>query len=274
MLDADPTKPGASPSSPAPPAELARLAPGWHPELAYHLAAGLTTWRLRGPGGVVRFAKVDSAADRYPSLRAESERMIWAAPYLAVPTVVACERIGATTVLLTEALPGLDATHHTWRAALPGLVAALGRGLRAFHDAVGEEWCPFRFDVSRALEHVRSRVGSGQVGPACFHEAHAHLTPVAALAELEATAPAEEDLVVCHGDYCAPNVLLEHGRVTGFVDLGELGVADRWWDVAVGAWSVGWNFGEALEPLFYESYGVEPDPDRIRFYRLLYDLVS
>ena len=47
--------------------------------------------------------------------------------------------------------------------------------------------------------------------------------------------------------------------MTGFVDLGELGAADRWWDIAVGAWSVGWNFGEELEPLFYESYGIEPD---------------
>ena len=41
-----------------------------------------------------------------------------------------------------------------------------------------------------------------------------------------------------------------------------------------GAWSVGWNFGEELEPLFYESYGITPDPARIRFFRLLYDLVS
>ncbi len=151
---------------------------------------------------------------------------------------------------------------------------ALGRGLRSFHDAVGEEWCPFRFDLGRALAHVEDRVRSGDVRGTGFHEQHAHLTPAAALAQLEATAPDDEDLVVCHGDFCPPNVLLEGGRVTGYVDLGELGVADRWWDVAVGAWSVGWNFGAELEPLFYESYGVIPDPARIRFFRLLYDLAS
>ena len=106
-----------------------------------------------------------------------------------------------------------------------------------------------------------------------FHECHAHLTAAAALAELEATAPDGEDLVVCHGDYCPPNSC-SRGRVTGYVDLGELGVADRWSDVAVGAWSIGWNFGAEHEALFYESYGIEPDPARIRFYRLLYDLVS
>jgi kanamycin kinase len=261
------------PDAPAPPAELGRLAPGWTAVLAYRLVPGLTTWRLTGPEGAVRFAKVDTEG-RYPTLRAESERMIWAAPYLPVPRVVALEQEGATTVLVTEALLGRDGTDPVWRRDLPGLVRALGRGLRAFHEAVAEEWCPFRFDIERALAHVRRRVTADDVDPTGFHEQHAHLAPADALAELEATAPDGEDLVVCHGDYCPPNMVLREGRVTGYVDLGELGAADRWWDIAVGAWSVGWNFGETLEPLFYESYGVTPDPARIRFYRLLYDLVS
>ncbi|MFZ0248429.1 MAG: aminoglycoside 3'-phosphotransferase [Acidimicrobiales bacterium] len=258
---------------PGPPPELAQVAPGWAATFAYRLVPHLTTWRLTGPDGAVRFAKVAQGGDRYPTLRGEAERMVWASPYLPVPVVVALEELGGTTILLTEALPGRDATHASWRHDLPALVRALGRGLRAFHDAVGEEWCPFRFDLARALEHVEVRVRTGD-SRGDFHPEHAHLTPAAALAELEASVPPDEDLVVCHGDFCAPNVLLQHGQVTGFVDLGELGAADRWWDVAVGAWSVGWNFGEELEPLFYESYGIEPDAARIRFYRLLYDLAS
>ena len=88
-------------------------------------------------------------------------------------------------------------------------------------------------------------------------------------------APDREDLVVCHGDYCFPNVLLDDaGFVTGYIDVGELAVADRWCDLAVAAWSVTWNAGPGWEELFFESYGVEPDPDRIRCYRLLYDLAS
>jgi len=262
------------PDSPAPPPELDQVAPGWTATLAYRLVPHLTTWRLTGPDGAVRFAKVARGGDRYPTLRGESERMIWAAPYLPVPVVVALAEVGDATVLLTEALPGHDATSAVWRNDLPGLVRALGRGLRRFHEAVGEEWCPFRFDLARALAHVEERVRSDDIDPAGFHEEHSHLTPARALAELESTAPDDEDLVVCHGDFCPPNVLLGEGRVTGYVDLGELGAADRWWDVAIGAWSVGWNFGQELEPLFYESYGLAPDPARIRFFRLLYDLVS
>jgi kanamycin kinase len=261
-----------TPVAPAPPPELARIAPGWLAELAYQLVPGLTTWRLTGPDGAVRFAKVDTAG-AYPTLAAEAERMIWAVAYLPVPRVVSLEELGRTTVLLTEGLAGRDATDPSWRDDLPALVHALGGGLRRFHEAVDEEWCPFRFDLDRALDHVARRVEAGAIA-GNFHDIHAGFTPETALAGLRASRPDDEDLVVCHGDYCAPNVMLEDGRVTGYVDLGELGVADRWWDVAVGAWSAGWNFGEEHEARFYEGYGIEPDPERIRFYRLLYDVVS
>ncbi len=258
---------------PIPPPVLAAVAPGWTAELAYRLVPTLTTWRLSGPDGAQRFAKVDTAGG-YPTLDGEAERMIWASAYLPVPRVVQVEHVGGISVLITDALRGRDATDPIWRADLPALVHAMGRGLRRFHEAVGEEWCPFRFEVERALAHVARRIHLDQVDPAGFHDIHAGLTPAGALARLESNRPGDEDLVVCHGDYCAPNVLLDRGRVCGYVDLGELGAADRWWDVAVGAWSAGWNFGPELEPCFYEGYGIDPDPERIAFFRLLYDLVS
>ena len=96
-----------------------------------------------------------------------------------------------------------------------------------------------------------------------------------AVAELERLVPATEDLVVCHGDPCFPNFLLDDaGVVTGYVDLGELGVADRAFDLAVGSWSCDWNVGPGYEDTFYDAYGEKPDADRVRFYRLLYMLAS
>jgi kanamycin kinase len=252
---------------------LAEVAPGWVPSLAYRLVPEVTTWRLTHPDGSVRFAKVDTVG-MFPSLADEAARLQWAAACLPVPVVVSLERREATTVLITKALPGRDATDPIWRQDVAQLVEAFGRGLRDLHAAVGEQQCPYRFGIDVALAHVRNRMAAGTLNPARGHREHRHLSAAAALARLERTAPAAEDLVVCHGDYCPPNVLLEGGRVTGYLDLGELGVADRWWDIAVGGWSTGWNFGSEFEPLFYASYGVDPDPERIAFYRLLYDLVS
>jgi kanamycin kinase len=77
---------------------------------------------------------------------------------------------------------------------------------------------------------------------------------------------------VCHGDACAPNTLLDDdGRWTAHVDLGTLGLADRWADLAVASMSLDWNFGEGWQPEFFAAYGVRPDADRIRFYRALWN---
>jgi kanamycin kinase len=216
------------------------------------------------------------AVDRWPNAADEAARLRWAHAFLPVPEVVTTGSQGATDWLLTEALAGIDATRHTLRADPAQLVDVLARALADFHAAAPVDGCPYDFRVPAALAHVRARVERRLVDPAVhLHEEHAHLDLGAAIDLLDRLAPSDEDLVVCHGDYCLPNLLLDTGgAVTGYLDLGELGVADRWWDVAVGAWSVTWNLGDEWEDRFYRSYGVEPQPDRIAFYRLLYDLAS
>jgi aminoglycoside phosphotransferase len=98
--------------------------------------------------------------------------------------------------------------------------------------------------------------------------------PPEAVERLLRTRPESESLVVCHGDYCPPNVLVEEWVARGFVDLDELGTADRWWDLAVATWSITWNLGPGYEDFFLEDYGIERDDHRMEFYQLLYDVVS
>lgn len=241
-------------------------------ELAYQYAKHSVVYRLVLDGVPEFFVKL-AEAGHYPSLAGEADRMGWARPHLPVPAVVGQGTEASVDWLITAALPGRDATHPALREDPGELTRILARGLRAFHDSVPARACPFDFRIGAAVRHVRSRLRSGLIDQQRdFHEEFAHLTPAAAVAHLESTCPDHEDLVVCHGDYCLPNVLIEEGRVTGFVDLGELAVADRWWDLAVATWSLTWNLGPGFEGLFLAEYGVEPDADRIRFFRLLYDL--
>lgn len=60
----------------------------------------------------------------------------------------------------------------------------------------------------------------------------------------------------------------------GYLDLGEVGLSDRWRDLAVGTWSVTWNVGPGYEDLFLAAYGTDWDTARRDLYRLLYDLES
>src|SRR5205807_5569978 len=69
-------------------------------------------------------------------------------------------------------------------------------------------------------------------GPGRMAPRHQSLTIPAALRDAAAIPPPDK-LVVCHGDACAPNTLLDHnGHWTGHVDFGLLGIADRWADLA------------------------------------------
>lgn len=132
---------------------------------------------------------------------------------------------------------------------------AIGEGLRRLHEELPVGDCPFEWSAEQRV--ARARGGSGTVEEA-----------LAALADI----PPVDRLVVCHGDACAPNTLIgDDGHCTGHVDLGALGVADRWADLAVATWSTVWNYGPGWEEPLLEAYGVEPDQERIRYYRLLWE---
>ncbi len=229
-------------------------------------------WRLSNRGDVL-YVKA-APVSWFPRLTAEAAKLSWARAHLPVPEVVDAGTDGGVDWIVTRSLPGFDATNPALAAEPERLVPLLAEGLRRFHEAPVES-CPFDFRLEVAMDQIRARAAAGHVlPPRDFHTDHRHLSLEGALDRLEELRPASEDTVVCHGDYCPPNILIDGWRVRGFLDLGEIGVADRWWDLAVGTWSATWNYGPGWEELFLRTYGVERDESRIEFYRLLYDLAS
>ncbi|WP_369808046.1 phosphotransferase [Leucobacter chinensis] len=84
--------------------------------------------------------------------------------------------------------------------------------------------------------------------------------------------PDIDRLVMCHGDACAPNTLIDDaGNFLAHVDLGRVGAADRWADLAVLTMSLAWNYRDYDESIFWRAYGAQPDWTRIDFYRRLWD---
>jgi kanamycin kinase len=205
-------------------------------------------------------------------LEAEATRMCWAARYTTVPEVIDAGRDSEGVWLVTAALPGENAVAPRWKADPVTAVRAVGEGLRALHDALPVTTCPFSWSAQDRVDDARRRGEANQVDPSRWHEIHQHMTVDEALA-IAANPPTVDHLVVCHGDACAPNTLLgADGRWSGHVDLGSLGLADRWADLAVATWSTEWNYGPAWQRALLDAYGIEPDPERTRYYRLLWDL--
>jgi len=198
-------------------------------------------------------------------------RAAWVAPYVPVP-VFSELREGLGGVWMTSAaLPG-DSAVGPWGKAHPeAAVRAIATGLRRLHDGAPAASCPFTWDIRARADAVRCAVATG----GCWRQAPddylASWSTKRAYEVLTRGCALAPDPVVCHGDPCAPNTVLSPatGAFVGLVDLGDLGVADRWADLAIASWSLGWNYGPGWEPLFFDTYGAVPDPRRIAFYRLL-----
>lgn len=82
-------------------------------------------------------------------------------------------------------------------------------------------------------------------------------------------APASESdcKTLIHGDFCLPNILLHRGRVSGFVDLGQVTVGDPWEDYAWCLWSLSYNLKtDAYNQLLLQKLGIEFDADKYKKY--------
>lgn len=118
------------------------------------------------------------------------------------------------------------------------------------------------------MAEARSRVAGGLVDLDNLEDSYAGWTGEQLLAELERTRPASEDLVVCHGDLTLDNVLVDPrtGGLTGVIDVGRLGVADRWLDLAI----LQRELTEEPFAAFLAGYELTgPDQDKLAFYILL-----
>ncbi len=219
----------------------------------------------------VKWAPHSSGID----LGAEAARLRWAISYTPVPEVVDVGSDGDGSWLVTRAIVGENAVSERWRADPMRAVAAIGEGLRALHDRLPVAGCPFSWSAVDRVEDARRRAADGALDRSRWFPEHGSIGSVERALELVADAPPVDRLVVCHGDACAPNTLLDaRGASCAHVDLGTLGVADRWADLAVATWSTTWplNYGPGWEQTLLDAYGIEADPERTAYYRLLWDL--
>lgn len=190
--------------------------------------------------------------DLEATMRDEAERLRWARRWITVPEVIEQGQDDAEEWMVTVALDARSAVDPHWAGRAETAVRAVGEGLRTLHDALPVDDCPWEWSVASRIANAAERE---VIVPADLHDA-----------------PSIDRLVVCHGDACMPNTLLDDaGRPVAFVDLAALGTADRWADIAVAAMSTLWNFGAGWEDTLIEAYGVEPDRERLDYYRRLWN---
>ena len=209
--------------------------------------------------------------------------MRWLAGKLPVPEVLCYERDAERQYLLMSRVRGRMACDAYYMERPKELVARLAEALNMLWR-VDVSDCPRRRIMDAELAEARYRVENHLVDmknaePSTFG-AGGFRDPEDLLRWLEHNRPSYEP-VLSHGDFCLPNIFLDCGKISGFIDLGASGAGDKWRDIALCWRSLRWNaegvYGGKVYPqirgdMMFDALGIAPDPEKLRYYMLLDEL--
>lgn len=205
---------------------------------------------------------------------------------LPIPIVHCREIFNGKSYLLMSKCRGNMACSDKYMNRPKMLCRLLSEGLKKLWS-IDISDCPSDQRLHKKLEKARYYVENGLVNiddvePDTFGE-NGFKDPMELLEWLYKNKPKEE-LTLSHGDYCLPNIFGIKYNITGYIDLGKMGVADKWCDIALcyrslmhnysGVYSnnVNISYKSMVEELLFSELGIEPDWDKIRYYILLDEL--
>ncbi len=223
------------------------------------------------------FAKIAPVA-RSAELAGERDRLAWLhGQGIACPEVIDWRDGEEGACLVMTAIPGVTAVD------LPGsdLLKAwpsMARQLWILHELPADQ-CPFDRSLSLMFERAVDVVARNAVNPDFLPDEDKSTGARELLERVGRELPARfdqeaVDRVVCHGDACMPNFMIdpESFQCTGLIDLGRLGTADRYVDLALmvanarESWASREEEAEAFAILF-DTLGIKvPDTERLAFY--------
>lgn len=213
----------------------------------------------------------------------EYEMMKWLKEKIPVPDILAFEKKDGKDYLLMSKIEGEMACSEVCLSRPNELITLLAKGMELLWQ-VDIRGCPYVTNLDKKLEMaeynvVHNLVDINQAESDTFtkhFQSPAHL-----LDWLKENKPLEEP-VLSHGDYCLPNIILKDGRVSGFIDLGKAGLADKWQDIALCYRSLchnrdglygGAKYADISPGMLFKQLKTEPDWDKLRYYILLDELL-
>lgn len=229
--------------------------------------SGAIVWRLSGFAAGPTWLKTDSAGGE---LEREAAVLNWVHTRLPAPRVLWHGVEQGREWLLISEVPGRDLS----KVNDPGLIIRiLTSGLKMLHS-LEIRGCPFSLKLEYKLAEAKKRVEANLVDENDFEPEHQGLTARQLWKQVLAARPEDENLVFTHGDYCLPNVFEKNREVSGFVDWGRAGLADRYQDLALAVRSLDYNLGPGpWSQMLFREYGLpEPDWQKVDFYNMLDEL--
>ncbi len=205
-------------------------------------------------------------------LKKEFNALNWLDGKLSVPKIILHSTTSNSEILITKALDGFmicsDYYINDPEKAIDLLVIA-------FKDilSVNINDCPFGVGIDYKLNLVKENVEKGLItGEYISEDILDKYNGVNGILDYLIENKFYDDKCFSHGDTSLPNIFVDENKFIGFIDVGECGIADKWFDLAICEKSIIRNFGENYVNLFYEKLNIKPDRFKIDYYLLMMNL--
>jgi len=230
--------------------------------------SGAYTYLLLDKHGKNKYLKI-IPRELKMNIQREVEILKWLEGKLPAPRVLLFLSDSQYEYFLMTEVEGMPASQSIFRNDVEKLVRLLARGLRMIHS-IDIKGCLFDQTLNVKIKEAEYRVKNGLVDEDNFDPIRKGMKAVDLFKELLATRPNYEDLVFTHGDYTLPNIIINNSDISGFIDWGRAGVADRYQDLALVARTLERKFDKKWIPIFFREYGIENiDYEKIEFFKLV-----
>lgn len=207
-------------------------------------------------------------------LMAEKEKLEWLQGKIPVPKVHFFRVEEGFQYLLISKIFGEDALSRNIRMKPIVLIKSAAEGLRKIHS-IDIDKCPFDERIHNKLNLIKSiHIDNKRINSTINRiKNKSKLDLYNYLLENKNE---DEDLVFTHGDYCFPNIIIKDDNISGFIDVGRAGIADRYVDLSLIIRSIKINYrNNKLVDKFIGEYGLEHiDIEKLKYYTYLDELIN
>lgn len=213
----------------------------------------------------LKIAKKGTLTQEYNALK-------WLDGKLSVPKIVLFDNDNKNEFLITKAMLGEMVCSPIY---VNNPTEALKIIKEAFDNiyAVPISTCPFDVSNKYKLSLIKENVKKGLVkNENLKEETLQRFGSVENLLNYLIDNQFPEELCFSHGDTSLPNIFAFDNKFSGFIDVGECGIADKWFDLAICEKSIRRNYGEEYVSKFYEQLNIIPDRNKLDYYLLMMEL--
>ena len=205
-------------------------------------------------------------------LTSEYKKLKWLEGKLNVPKIVLYDYTDDTEYLITESIGGEMVCSEYYLNNPEVGISVIAKAFKQIAD-VDIKDCPFNVSIDYKLALVENNVNNNLIRVEDLkEETLKKFGSLENIIKFLKDNKFNDDYCFSHGDTSLPNIFASKNEFVGFIDVGECGIADKWFDLAICEKSIKRNYGEQYISKFYEELNIIPERDKIDYYLLMIEL--